>query len=68
MTEPRARRRKITALILSGIFPGLGQFYNRQPIKGVAFRFPLDPERGIWFQGYVDQLSRTYDWLWEIRD
>ncbi|HXJ83319.1 MAG TPA: hypothetical protein VMS64_32125 [Candidatus Methylomirabilis sp.] len=25
------------ALILSGIFPGLGQFYNRQPAKGVAF-------------------------------
>ena len=25
------------ALILSGVFPGLGQFYNRQPKKGVAF-------------------------------
>ncbi len=23
--------------ILSGVFPGLGQFYNRQPFKGVAF-------------------------------
>jgi hypothetical protein len=22
------------ALVLSGIFPGLGQFYNRQPVKG----------------------------------
>jgi hypothetical protein len=32
-----ARRRKIVALILSGIFPGLGQFYNRQPVKGGAF-------------------------------
>jgi hypothetical protein len=30
-------RRKIVALILSGIFPGLGQFYNRQPVKGAAF-------------------------------
>ena len=34
---PRARRRRITALVLSGIFPGLGQFYNRQPIKAVVF-------------------------------
>ena len=30
-------RHKIIALALSGIFPGLGQFYNRQPVKGVAF-------------------------------
>ena len=37
MTEPGPRRRKIIALILSGIFPGLGQFYNHQPVKGVAF-------------------------------
>ncbi|PWU17828.1 MAG: hypothetical protein C5B48_15475 [Candidatus Rokuibacteriota bacterium] len=31
------RSRKLVALILSGIFPGLGQVYNRQPIKGAAF-------------------------------
>jgi hypothetical protein len=31
------RRRKVVALVLSGIFPGLGQVYNRQPVKGVAF-------------------------------
>ena len=37
MTEPSVRRRKIIALILSGVFPGLGQFYNRQHIKGAAF-------------------------------
>jgi hypothetical protein len=30
-------RRKIIAFVLSGIFPGLGQFYNRQPLKGTAF-------------------------------
>jgi hypothetical protein len=36
MTEQRARRQKGIALILSGVFPGLGQFYNRQPGKGVA--------------------------------
>ena len=30
-------RRKTIALVLSGIFPGLGQFYNREPVKGAAF-------------------------------
>ena len=29
-------RRKIVALVLSGIFPGIGQFYNRQPVKGAV--------------------------------
>ena len=37
MTEPGVGRRKIVALILSGVFPGLGQLYNRQPLKGAAF-------------------------------
>jgi len=37
MINSSARRRKVIALILSGVFPGLGQFYNRQLIKGVAF-------------------------------
>ena len=37
MAEPAARRRKVIALTLSGIFPGLGQLYNRQPVKGVVF-------------------------------
>ncbi len=27
----------MVAFFLSGVFPGLGQFYNRQPIKGGAF-------------------------------
>jgi hypothetical protein len=35
MTDPAPRRRRVIALILSGIFPGLGQFYNRQPVKGM---------------------------------
>jgi TM2 domain-containing membrane protein YozV len=30
-------RSKIVALFLSGIFPGLGQLYNREPVKAVAF-------------------------------
>ena len=29
--------RKLLALILSGVFPGLGQFYNREWIKGAGF-------------------------------
>jgi len=37
MTEQGARRQKVIALILSGVFPGLGQLYNRQPTKGAAF-------------------------------
>ena len=32
--DAAARRRKVVALILAGIFPGLGQFFNRQPMKG----------------------------------
>jgi len=34
MRHPGSRRRQTIALILSGIFPGLGQFYNRQHVKG----------------------------------
>ena len=34
MLDQRGRRRVI-ALILSGISPGLGQFYNRHLLKGV---------------------------------
>ena len=37
MTQQSTRRQQLIALILSGVFPGLGQFYNRQPGKGVAF-------------------------------
>ena len=37
MTEHSLGRRKLIALILSGVFPGLGQFYNRQLRKGAAF-------------------------------
>ncbi len=37
MTDQSVRRQKLIALVLSGVFPGLGQFYNRQPRKGAAF-------------------------------
>ena len=30
-------RRKVVALILSGVFLGLGQLYNRQVLKGTMF-------------------------------
>src|SRR5262245_65683283 len=33
----RGRQRSGIALILSGVFPGLGQLYNRQFVKGVVF-------------------------------
>ena len=34
MADPAPRRRQVIALMLSGIFPGIGQLYNRQPVKG----------------------------------
>ena len=34
MAGPAPRRRQVIALMLSGIFPGIGQLYNRQPMKG----------------------------------
>ena len=34
MNAPELRRRKLIAFILSGIFPGLGQLYNRELLKG----------------------------------
>ena len=30
-------KRKVVALALAGIFPGLGQLYNREWLKGAAF-------------------------------
>jgi hypothetical protein len=37
MNNPTGRRRAIVAFFLSGVFPGLGQFYNRQALKGGVF-------------------------------
>jgi TM2 domain-containing membrane protein YozV len=36
MTNPTDDVESIVAFFLSGVFPGLGQFYNRQPLKGGA--------------------------------
>ena len=83
MTEHRVRRQKLIALILSGVFPGLGQFYNRQLSKGAAFL-----AAGIvlsWFLGraipmnFLTLIQPTADllvplfvllivWLWSIID
>jgi hypothetical protein len=40
MSEPGARRRQAVGFILSGIFPGLGQLYNGEYLKGVLFIIP----------------------------
>jgi hypothetical protein len=40
MSDPGARRRQVVGFILSGIFPGLGQLYNREYLKGVLFVVP----------------------------
>lgn len=34
---PTTRRSPIVAVILSGLFPGLGQLYNRQRVKALLF-------------------------------
>jgi hypothetical protein len=40
MSDPLKRRRQLVGFILSGIFPGLGQLYNREYLKGVLFIVP----------------------------
>jgi hypothetical protein len=38
--EPSAsprRRSPLVAVVLSGLFPGLGQLYNREPLKALLF-------------------------------
>jgi hypothetical protein len=40
MSDPATRRRQLVGFILSGLFPGLGQLYNREYLKGVLFIIP----------------------------
>jgi hypothetical protein len=40
MSDPAKRRRQVVGFILSGLFPGLGQLYNREYLKGVLFIIP----------------------------
>jgi hypothetical protein len=37
MTGAPPKKRPLLAAFLSGIFPGLGQLYNHQPLKGALF-------------------------------
>jgi hypothetical protein len=77
------RRPQAIALILSGVFPGLGQFYNRQHVKGGLF-FVVAAVLS-WFTGRevpVDPLALAQPrvtlvlpllallglWLWSIID
>ena len=83
MTEHSAKRQKLIALILSGVFPGLGQFYNRQPRKGTAFlavgivlswflgrAVPSDPLMLIQPEAHliVPLCILLIVWLWSIID
>jgi hypothetical protein len=34
--KPRGRKKPALALVLSGIFPGIGQIYNNQIFKGIS--------------------------------
>jgi TM2 domain-containing membrane protein YozV len=45
---PTTRRSPIVAVILSGLFPGLGQLYNRQRVKALLF---LGGGAGLLFLG-----------------
>jgi hypothetical protein len=82
MPEPK-HRRKAVALLLSGVFPGLGQFYNRQPAKGVAFVVavgilswlvgrvvPTDPEALLATSGAVllPLGALLVGWIWSLVD
>jgi hypothetical protein len=40
MSDPGARRRQVVGFLLSGIFPGLGQLYNREYLKAALFVVP----------------------------
>ena len=40
MSDPPKRRRQLVGFILSGIFPGLGQLYNREYLKAALFIIP----------------------------
>ncbi|MDO8475779.1 MAG: hypothetical protein Q7W02_06200 [Candidatus Rokubacteria bacterium] len=83
MSDPGARRRQVVGFILSGIFPGLGQLYNREYLKGVLFILPSAVLTWLVFQAAptdllaLSQPSATLMlllaallaiWLWAIID
>ncbi len=83
MSDPGARRRQVVGFILSGIFPGLGQLYNREYLKGVLFIVPSAVLTWLVFRAApTDLLALTQPnatlmlllaillaiWLWAIID
>jgi hypothetical protein len=76
-------RRRVVALILSSVFLGLGQFYNRQPLKGALFlvvgvvlswlvirTIPTDPTAlaHVGAAPFVLLLVLLAIWLWSLVD
>ena len=52
--------RKLVALILSGMFPGLGQLYSRDWTKGSAFVLA-----DVGLSWVVTRRSRVI-WIWSV--
>ena len=76
-------RRKVVALILSSVFLGLGQFHNRQPLKGALFlavgvvlswlvvrTIPTDPTAlaRVGAAPFVLHLVLLAIWVWSLVD
>jgi TM2 domain-containing membrane protein YozV len=81
MKRHRVGRQKALALILSGIFPGLGQLYNRELLKGVLFlaagaglSWPMARavlaliEEGVSPVELLFMLALLAVWLWSVVD
>jgi hypothetical protein len=83
MADPATRRHQVIALMLSGIFPGIGQFYNRQLVKGAiglvlglaltwaaARAAPADPLALAQPGAYVlgPLLALLAVWVWSLID
>jgi hypothetical protein len=83
MTRGSLAGRQFLAFVLSGIFPGLGQFYNGQRAKGAAFLVgggvlgwlagratPTDLSMPIdlGFRFWAPVLLLLALWLWSVID
>jgi hypothetical protein len=83
VSDPGSRRRQTIALVLSGIFPGLGQLYNRQHVKGglslivagvlswlIGREMPADPLALVHSGAALTVLTVVLLalWLWSIVD
>jgi len=83
MSDSGARRRQWVGFVLSGIFPGLGQLYNREYLKGLLFaatgaalcwlatwNIPADPLALLQPSGALMLLltALLVLWIWAIVD